>query len=182
MRLVALLALATSTLVACSPPDADGVEGRGVDTGSRLADQLGRPLPVTRADSVWSYLQRSDYDTTWAYWPGLDDFYGGSEPHGLLLTTYVNETARAAVNDGADRMPAGAIVVKEAYLPDRSLESVAVMYKVDGYDPGHRDWFFARYDPDGSARAHGRVQSCQECHRDGLDYIMTAGFGQAIGD
>lgn len=179
-RLLAVLTACALVAPACTPSDDAEADGEvGAEAGIRPADQLGRPLPDTTAASVWAYLQRVDYDDTWELWPGLGELYGGSEPHGLFLTTYVNAVAFAAADAYAAEMPANAIIVKEAYLPSRELESVTVMYKAAGFNPLHSDWFFAAYGPEGAVETGGRVESCQECHAEGPDYIMTAGFGAA---
>lgn len=180
-RLVTLSAAALlCVLGGCTPRDAEVAESEIDTIGGRLADAMGRPLPDTTGMSVWLYLERVDYRNAWARWPGLGEFYGGSEPHGLLLTTYVNSAAHEAADAYSGEMPVGALVVKEAYLPTRdTLDNVTVMYKVEGYNPEHEDWFFAKYLPDGTIEAEGRVEACQECHMEGPDYIRTAGFDAA---
>ncbi len=50
-------------------------------------------------------------------WPGKDAYYPGTEPHGMLLTTYVNELAFDAITQRSGRRPAGAVVVKENSCP-----------------------------------------------------------------
>lgn len=173
--LAALLSFATG----CSAPPAQTAESQIDTVGGRLVDEVGRPLPDTTAVSVWRYLDRADYAEHWAYWPGLGELYGGAEPHGLLLTTYLNSAAHEAAAARVSEMPEGAIIVKEAYLPDRTLDALTVMYKAPGYDPEHSNWFFAEFQPDGGVEAAGRVERCQDCHEEGPDYIRTAGFGSA---
>jgi hypothetical protein len=63
-------------------------------------------------------------------------------------------------------MPAGAMIVKENYGPDKkTLMAVTPMYKVKGYNPDAGDWFWAKYGPDGADMASGKVQGCIDCHR-----------------
>lgn len=100
-------------------------------------------------------------------------------PHGALLNLYVNDTALAAVKTKAGVMPNGSIVVKENYMPDKTLAAVTVMYKVAGYNPEANDWFWAKYSPAGEiaegGMAAGKVPMCIECHgmKKDNDYLMT---------
>jgi hypothetical protein len=100
----------------------------------------------------------------------------------MLLTTYLDPLAHGAVNTKAGVMPAGATIVKENYTPDSTLAAVTVMYKVEGYNPEHNDWFFAKYLPSGEldtgpngAPLEGRVAGCQGCHggQKDNDYLFT---------
>ena len=71
----------------------------------------------TTGAAIWAHLQQSDYRNTWTLWPGKGELYTGQDPHGILLTTYLNDLALQALNSGASRMPPGAIIVKENYIP-----------------------------------------------------------------
>ena len=63
------------------------------------------PMPqlsvVAEADTtgaaIWAHLQQSDYQNTWTLWPGKGELYTGQEPHGMLLTTYLNDIALRAL-------------------------------------------------------------------------------------
>lgn len=150
-----------------------GFAGCVADTG---ADTTGKPKwPKPEAASVWSYVESHDYRENWSYWPGKSELYQGQEPHGALLTTYVNDLAKDALTDRADKMPRGAVIVKENYGPDKQLGAITVMYKAEqGYNPEHNDWFWMKRLPDGTVEAAGRVDSCQACHGSSQrDYLMT---------
>lgn len=135
--------------------------------------------PDTTGAAVWQYLQSWDYQTNWETWPGKGEFYTGQVPHGMLLTTYMNDIAYDALSSQAGRFPPGAIIVKENYMQDRTLAAVTTMYKVQGYNPGAADWFWVKHLPDGTVddggMAQGRVRGCIECHaaRSDNDYIYT---------
>ncbi len=126
-------------------------------------------------ESLWNALQSQEYARTWNLWPGKPRLYRGREPHGALLTTYVNGPAREAILSHRGRMPAGAIVVKENYRPDRTLAAITVMWKVPGYNPDAGDWFWAKYAPDGTVLKQGKVAGCINCHRAAADndYLYT---------
>ena len=63
---------------------------------------------------------------------------------------------------------------------------VPVMYKRDGYNADHSNWFFAKYLPNGvldtmpnGMDMEGRLPGCQNCHlgaRDN-DYLFTSALG-----
>jgi hypothetical protein len=129
--------------------------------------------PDTTAEALWAHLQDADY-RSWPLFPGKGELYSGTEPHGMLLTTYVNSIARDALAEGAGSLPAGAIIVKENYMPDSTFAAATVMHKVPGYDAQNGDWYWAKYDPNGVVEVAGRAQMCQQCHSAAQrDFVMT---------
>src|SRR3990172_11114312 len=58
-------------------------------------------LPDTTEAALWAYLRQGDYQRNWRLFPGKDRLYPGTEPHGMLLTTYVNDLAFDALTNGA---------------------------------------------------------------------------------
>ena len=124
----------------------------------------GPDRPDTTAASVIAYLEEVDYQESWELWPGLGEKVEGGEPHGMLLTTYLNPVALKAFNDKAGAMPDGAIIVKENYTPDGTLAANTVMYKKSGYNPDHNDWFWLKVLADGTVEKQGMVEGCQNCH------------------
>ncbi len=126
---------------------------------------------------LWKSLSQSQYEVNWHYIPGKPPgFYKGTQPHGFYLRTYVNNIAYDAIQAKAGQYPDGAIIVKENYTPDKTLASITVMKKIAGYDPAGGDWFWAKYNPDGSVAAEGKLQSCASCHArvKGQDYVYSA--------
>lgn len=131
--------------------------------------------PKPRAAGVWQHVERANYQKSWKFWPGKDALYKGQEPHGMLLTTYVNPVALDALKSKAAKMPTGSIIVKENYMPNKQLGAVTVMYKAPtGYNPEHSDWFWMKRLPDGKVEASGKVADCQSCHAASQrDYLLT---------
>jgi hypothetical protein len=130
-------------------------------------------LPDTTGESVWSYLQEANYQR-WQVWPNTMPFYEGTEPHGALLTTYLNDRALGALTGGDGPLPGGSLIVKESYDGDSTMVDITVMYVADGYNPRHDDFFWAKYDPDGRVDMAGRLDMCQACHRAAArSYLMT---------
>ncbi|GAB4256912.1 cytochrome P460 family protein [Deferrisoma sp.] len=139
-----------------------------------LAARQSQPKDVS-ATALWASLKAENYAATWKIWPGKGKFYQGREPHGMLLTTYVNDLALGAIQGKKGTMPPGAIVVKENYTPQRQLAAVTVMWKVQGYNPSAGDWFWAKYGPNGAVQKAGKVAGCINCHGKaaGNDYLFT---------
>ena len=142
-----------------------------------------RDMPVdTTPQAVWAHLESENYAEAWAFWPERAAYYQGSEPHGVLLSTYLNQAALSGLldlqsrNDG-DALPFGSMIVKENFSPDSSLVSVTIMYKAKNYNPDHNDWFWMKRLADGTVEAAGRIQGCIDCHAEAAearDYLLTA--------
>ncbi len=139
-------------------------------------------LPELSADGVWGHLTSSDYEN-WDRWPGTTDQYQGQEPHGALLTTYVNDVAAAAIAAGDAMMPVGAIGVKTNDRPAGMLAAVTAMVKTEDFNPDHNNWWFLKRLTDGTVQAEGRFAGCEGCHLAvaANDYLFNdrpAGSGQ----
>lgn len=158
------------------------VGGFGGDTAS--ADTESEPFE----ERLWSYLIGNNYKN-WAPAPGqTGDFYTGQSPHGALLKCYMNRTA---IGDVKNLRP-GSVVILEDYRSDRSLKTISVMYRTEGFNPGGNDWYWVAYHPDGSvvqerrqadpsvdaelamdASGHskimGKATTCISCHQNATD-------------
>ena len=153
------------------------------DDMAEESDEMMAAMDTTGA-AVWAHLQDEDYQANWQLWPDKGTLYTGQEPHGMLLTTYLNDVAYAALTGDATVMPEGAVIVKENYTPDSTLAAVTVMYKASaGYNPDHNDWFFTKHLPDGmldqspdGMPLEGRLDGCQNCHtaQKANDYLFTS--------
>jgi len=158
------------------------------------AQPFGTEADTGHADRLWQAMVEAGL----AGDDAIDTLpYPGTEPHGFVLETFYAE----AVVDGHD----GALVVKRNYGPegvgvadvqgarDDHLDSLTVMFRrEDGYDPDNANWFWAKYDPDGTLQANpdgrplaGRVakgadQGCIACHANapGGDYLYTTDAAQ----
>jgi Cytochrome P460 len=135
-----------------------------------------RELPAADGRAVWDYLKTEGYAKHWQMWPGRQAFYPGQQPHGALVTAYVNKVGYMAFAEKRGMFADGAMVVKENYTADKKLVALSVMYKAKGFNPAAGDWFWAQYLPDGKIVAAGKVDMCIQCHgiKKDNDYIMTA--------
>jgi len=118
--------------------------------------------------------------------------YVGQEPHGAILitleapVTVEDHTAVALVKKNY----VGENVTKDSVAnnPRQNLASITVMYRREqGYDPDHDNWFWAKYNADGSLQenpkemplagrvAKGTNQGCIACHQaaPGQDYVFN---------
>lgn len=176
----ALVVLSALAVAACGGAEDAPMDRMGEEAPEAAAEAepqaASMERPDTLADEVWAYLQAQDYRETWDLWPGKGELYEGTEPHGMRLTTYANEVAMEALRAGdGGAIADGGMVVKENYMPDSTLAAVTVMYRVQGYDAEHSDWWFLKRLADGTVEASGRVDSCQACHAaaPGGDYLYT---------
>ena len=147
----------------------------GLMAAAACGGSEGPDLPDTTAASVLAYLEEVDYQESWELWPGLGEKVAGGDPHGMLLTTYLNPPALDALNAKQGVMPNDAIIVKENYMPDGVFAANTVMYKKSGYNPEHNDWFWLKVLADGTVEKEGMVEGCQSCHGEvkDNDYVWT---------
>ena len=133
-------------------------------------------MPSADGASLWNYIAVTKPYTKWALWPGMGKLYKGQEPHGMLLTSYVSKDAKKVIKKKLGVFDPGAIIVKENYMPDKTLAAITVMYKVTGYNPDVGDWFWAKYAPDGSVQAEGTPKGCINCHgaKSANDWVFTS--------
>lgn len=179
IRLGGFLTIGALLAYACAPAEREMEE----EMGGGEASVAEVAMPDTTGAAVWAYLQEVGYQENWELWPDKGELYTGGEPHGMLLTSYMNDAAHEALVNQAGVMPVGAIIVKENYMPDSTLAAVTVMYKVEGYNADHNDWFFTKHKPSGELDTmpngmamEGRLPGCQNCHgaRADNDYILTS--------
>ncbi len=131
-------------------------------------------MPIPSAGDVRQHIIGHSPYKTWYKWPGKGALYTGKEPHGALLTTYVNDIALDSIKE-MKGMKNNAIIVKENHAPNKKLVAVSVMYKVKGYNPEGGDWFWAQYDANFNVLSEGKAKACLDCHGTAKnnDYIFT---------
>ncbi|MBI1310071.1 hypothetical protein GC176_02100 [bacterium] len=139
-------------------------------SGARTVQQDNRPFEA----KFWDYLVSAKY-MNWAPVPGqTDDATPGNSPHGAFLKMYLNRTAAGRPKE----LPNGSIVVKENYGPDgKALMAITVMYRSKGFNPQGGDWYWIKYNPNGTVAASppemgsmplaGKPMGCIKCHGEG---------------
>ncbi len=136
---------------------------------------------VPFAQSLWTAME--GYEN----WPMRSEFYKGVSPHGAVLRLYystvtVGNTPYHVINKdnyGGE----GATVERVARSPEKYFAAATVMVQREqGYDPDNKNWFYAKFTPDGEiAKTEkgepiaGRVRSCIACHKTAAqnDYLFT---------
>lgn len=121
-------------------------------------------VPQVSGADYYQYITQTDDYKSWAMWPGKNELYPGTQPHGAFLTTYVNGIALKAIEQQAGTLPDGAIVVKENFSPDKKLAAITIMVKKSGYNPAAGDYFWVKYAPDGTVLKEGAPNGCIGCH------------------
>lgn len=144
------------------------------------------PADEEIADEIWDTMESENYQKSWRMWPKKEAFSKGREPHGALLTTYVNDPAYKAIMNKEKQMPDGAIIIKENYTPNKELTSITVMSKRENYGSEVNDWYWVQYEPDGEVMTMekedetvtlaGKVEDCFDCHGKKInnDYLYTS--------
>lgn len=126
-------------------------------------------------DRLWTRIAEEAPYTTYGFWTGHAGFQQGQAPHGPIHRIFANSAILDSLPTDDRTAPNGTVIVKENRLGDRTLTGYTVMAKVAGYAPETNDWFWARYDPDGTVMAEGTVGNCISCHS-GVrrnDYIVS---------
>lgn len=148
---------------------------------------FGTEADIRFASTLWTHLRQ-------ARLVGEDAIhatpYAGVHPHGAILETF--DTTLAIDGKRGEvvvkRNYGGEGVSKEAVAnsPANYLQAITVMYRRPGYDPENQDWFWVKYDPNGTPmtnpkgmRLAGRVakgasEGCIACHKaaPGNDYLF----------
>lgn len=141
---------------------------------------------VSFAAQVWEAIDG------YQEWRVKTDVMKGRSPHGDYLQTYwsvINVDGKyyhTVVKDNFYGEDLTAEMIAES--PGEYLDAVTVMVQREaGYDPDNNNWFWAKYNPDGSIATNpkdmklaGRVakgadQGCIACHSaaKGGDYLFT---------
>ena len=164
--------------------------GAGAAIGAAAQDApFGGPEEVEYASSLWQTLAGANLvaDDPIRAMP-----YQGREPHGAILE-YFEQSVTVAGTEGlaiVKKNYGGEDLAREQVLrePGEYLESITVMFRREqGYDPENQNWFWAKYNPDGSLQASpegmslaGPVAGCIECHSaaPGGDYVYSYDLAQ----
>jgi hypothetical protein len=163
----------------------------GVTEASREETRppFGGPANRQYAEAVWTAMVEAGL----AGGEAITTFpYTGTDPHGRVLE-YLETTVPIGGRDAWTIVKRNHVAEELAVedvieAPRRDLASVTVMVKREsGYDPDNRNWWWAKYDPDGSLQTNpqgaalaGRVAKgadvgCIACHQaaPGGDFVYS---------
>jgi hypothetical protein len=151
----------------------------GATTASAESGLFGNAEDVEYARKLWSALEEANLAGENAV---EDKPYIGEHPHGAVLET-IHGSVTVEGYEGevvTKRSYSGEGVSVEVVIADRKkyINDVTVMFKREsGYDKENKDWFWAKYNPDGSLDstpngvklagrvAKGKKKGCIACHR-----------------
>ncbi|MGI9423157.1 MAG: hypothetical protein ACR2PA_08185 [Hyphomicrobiaceae bacterium] len=153
------------------------VASKAADKSPRIA--YGKQQDVVLATKLWRVLVARGL-------AGPDRInvhaFEGTEPHGSIQQIYKADVTvdgrRATVIVKANHVSADATVSAVYQTPNKYLAAYTVMFvNKHGYDPENKDWFWAKYEPDGAISRNsngvaiaGRVGKiaavgCIGCHK-----------------
>jgi len=160
-----------------------------------MGPPMGSDEDIADSKAVWDALKKARLVGPRAEKAKL---YMGTPPHGKVLEL---QDSKITVNGHS-----GLVIVKKNYggpgVSPKSvganrakyLKAVTVMFKREkGYDADDKDWFWAKYKPDGSLHvkekmgmdiqlagrvAKGKKQGCISCHQGapGGDFVFAKGI------
>ena len=144
----------------------------------KMAMPFGGKEDVDFATKAWKAMQ--DYKM----WLVKSDMVPGKSPHGAFVQLYYNMVS-------VDGKPYH-VIIKENFMPNKKLAALTVMIQREaGYDSDNNNWFWVKYDPDGSIGkndqgmalagrvAKGMDMGCIACHKAASDndYIFINDAG-----
>ncbi len=185
-KLTTLLLISLTVLVsACS----NNMSSDSVAKKSMMAMPFGTSMDTDYAQQLWQALNNAKLAGNGA----IETVpYKGQPPHGAVLETFSSKLSVAGHSGVVyvKRNYRGKDITRSRVANNRGkyLKAVTVMFKREkGYDPENKDWFWAKYKPDGSLHSNpkgmllaGRVakgmnMGCISCHRaaPGGDYLFN---------
>ena len=180
-----LLIILSILLTACSNNMSSGSAAKK----SMMAMPFGTAMDTDYAQQLWQALNKAKLAGNGA----IETVpYKGQPPHGAVLETFNSHLSVAGHNGVVyvKRNYGGKDITRSRVVNNRGkyLKAITVMFKREkGYDPENKDWFWAKYKPDGSLHSNpkgmllaGRVakgmnMGCIACHRaaPGGDYLFN---------
>jgi len=144
----------------------------------KMAMPFGSKKDVDFASKMWKAMK--DYQK----WLVQSDMVPGKSPHGAFVQVYFSVVS-------VDGKPYH-VIVKDNFMPNKKLAAVTVMAQREaGYDSDNNNWFWVKYDPDGSIGkndkgmslagrvAKGMDMGCIACHKaaSDKDYVFINDAG-----
>ena len=135
-------------LVAAAMPSSAGAQETG--------PPIGGPEDAAVAGELWDAIEKAGLVGPHAI---LAQPYEGTDPHGTILITLATEVSvnsRAADTLVKKNFAGDDISIESvATDPNQFLGSITVMFRRDaGYDADNLDWFWAKYNLDGSLQSN----------------------------
>jgi Cytochrome P460 len=181
----ALVLLGAAACGGGSEPVAEPATSTAASTQTQPEATTAEPEPTTEEEATTEAEPPApqappgvpDYVAGYRSWTKLNDAPippRDADPHNGTKDVYVS---REQLANG--RYPVGTIVVKDAVRPGTDfIGLIAIMRKVPGADPAHRNWVFVEYTRDARNERFQEIASgavCWSCHLGALenDYVFT---------
>ncbi|HKJ64167.1 MAG TPA: cytochrome P460 family protein, partial [Desulfopila sp.] len=129
--------------------------------GGITATLLYAAISESPAQKLW---KRITVEAPYSHWHHVDNHLSGKKsgtPSAPYYRIYVNDIKRDA---GSTAIDFGTIFVRENLSAEKILQGVTVMAKIEGYNSGAGDWFWAKYSAEGQVEEAGKVKECLGCH------------------
>jgi len=174
VMMASILIISLLLVISCGKGKKDMDEMTADESSSEMMDKEVA-MPGANAAEIWEFITETSPYQEWNGWPGMEGHMPGNAPHGAIIRTFVSGHGVHNIQDSdKGSFDNGIFIVKENFKPDTTLAAITVMYKVEGFNPDAADWFWAKYQPDGTVDAAGIPKGCVTCHgaKADNDYIM----------
>ncbi len=173
------VAIATITLALTGAVVAEGKKSNNMKkndgmtkqhSGKMMKAPFGGAEDVAFAKEMWEKLHAKGYDAL------HNNLYVGGPPHGKVREVIEGVIDGQLVISKTNYGGAGVSIEAVKKDPKAFLKAVTIMVKRPGYDPDDKDWFWAKYRPDGTLHtnkkgmklagkvAKGKPVGCISCH------------------
>ena len=136
--------------------------------GAKDGADSGQSEDEAIAAELWEAIDAFESWSEPAGWEGIVPSEDGT--HGPYVQIWSDSATLAALTAG-EPVADGSILVKcgfedaEGATVGDEGHALTAMQKIEGYDPDHGDWFWAKFDPNtGEALTAGSASGCYGCH------------------
>jgi hypothetical protein len=173
---------------ACAPSEQASEEAAAKESAPMKEPPFGGAADMAYAMELWNHMEEMDFNSV----PGV--LQPGQSPHGSVVEIIEGTIGGNTVI--AKRNYAGEGITVEDVEADRAmyLAAVTVMAKREpGYDPENSDWFWVKYQPDGTVDknpegmglagrvAKGMEAGCIACHKSAAASDMVFSYAEDSG-
>ena len=142
------------------------IRGHGKVSENNISDE-----DMQLANELWlesvNYKEWNQHQN----WTGIQSSSDGT--HGSHVQIWFNDSVNVSIEQQQNLLANNSILVKEGYSSnsESSLAAITIMKKIAGYDPENSNWFWAKFNSDGSVDNAGAINNCISRHSLGQDYI-----------
>lgn len=150
-------------------PLCDSINGKA-EAGCKKDESV----PPTKKKKLLKWLKAGNYLETYTAEP---EIHVSTGPHGGNVRTYYNPILVDDLNEGKTKLSRCATMIKELYFSgEEEVIGYAVMIKVKkkSRKKGKGWLFYETFDGTNEDASYGKgISECADCHRDGVDYLLS---------